>query len=164
MNLMNPEPGTIFWTALTFVILLLILKKMAWGPILQALEEREKKIKDSLEKADLTQKETEAAIAKNQEILESAKREAQAFLAKSRATAESTKEEILQRAHDEAVNMLEKAKREIASEREKAIEEIRNEAADLSISIASKLIGRSLSEDDHKNIIERSLQKMVEAY
>ncbi|NIR51384.1 F0F1 ATP synthase subunit B [candidate division KSB1 bacterium] len=163
MNLLNPDPGTIFWTALTFVFLLFILKKLAWGPILQALEERERKIKESLEKADAAQKETEAAMAKQQEIMDSAKREAQELMAKSRSTAESTKEEILKKAQDEASKMLEKAKREIDSQREKAIEEIRNEAADLSIAIASKLIGKSLSRDDHREIIDESLDKMVEA-
>ncbi len=163
MNLLSPEPGTIFWTALTFLILLLILRKMAWGPILQALEERERKIKESLEKADAVQRETEEAAARSREILESAKREAQDLLAKSRVTAEATKEEILEKARSEAAGMLEKAKREIDAQREKAIEEIRREAADLSVAIASKLIGRSLSKEDHRALIEESLQKMAEA-
>ncbi|MFQ5636625.1 MAG: F0F1 ATP synthase subunit B [bacterium] len=162
MELLTPAWGTVFWTTLTFILLLFILKKTAWGPILQVLEERETKIKESLDKADVAQKETEAAMAKNQEMLESAKKEAQELLAMSRMTAETTKEEILQKARSEAAHLLEKAKREINSEREKAIEEIRNETADLSVAIASKLIGRVLSKDDHRDLIEDSLQKMAE--
>ncbi len=162
MNLLNPEPGTIFWTALTFIFLLFILKKMAWTPILQALDDREKRIKDSLDKADAAQKETELAMVKHQEIMESAKKEAQELLAKSRNTAETTKDEILQKARAEASNMLEKAKKEISLEKEKAVEEINKQTAELSIYIASKLIGKTLSQADHKDIIEDSLGKMVE--
>ncbi|RMF70569.1 MAG: ATP synthase F0 subunit B [Calditrichaeota bacterium] len=163
MNLLTPEPGTLFWTAATFILLLFVLKKMAWGPVLQALAEREKRIKEALEKADAAQRESEQAMAKNQEILDAAKREAQELLVKSRKTAEATKEEIIQKAQAEAANMLEKAKREISLEREKAVEEIRNQAAELSVMIASKLIGKTLSQEDHKAIIDKSIKNMLEA-
>ena len=163
MELLSPAYGTIFWTTLTFLSLLFILKKMAWGPILQALEEREKRIKESLEKADEAQKETEAALAKNQEIMDQAKKEAQGLLAKSRKTAETTKDEILQKAQTEASTLLERAKREITLEREKAVDDIRKQTAELSVQIASKLIGKSLSKDDHKDIIDESLKKIAEA-
>ena len=75
MELLTPSLGTLFWTSATFVILLLILKKVAWGPILQTLAERETRIKEALEKADTAQKETEEAMAKNQELLDNAKKE-----------------------------------------------------------------------------------------
>ena len=163
MELLTPALGTIFWTALTFILLLFILKKLAWGPLLQMLDDREKKIKESLEKADAAQKETEEALARNQEIMTAAKKEAQELLNKSRKTAETTKEEIIQKAQAEAAGMLEKAKREIGLEREKAVEEIRQQAAELSVMIASKLIGKTLSKDDHREIIEDSLEKMLEA-
>lgn len=157
---LNPEYGTMFWTSVTFIALFLILKKMAWGPLLQSLAEREQKIKESLDKADAAQKETEQALAKNQEVLEAARKEAQELLNKSRKTAEASKEEIIQKARTEATNLLERAKKEITQERDKAVEEIRNQTADISISIASKLIGKSLSSEDHKDIIEESLKKM----
>lgn len=163
MELLLPNLGTFFWTALTFVILLLILKKTAWKPILDMLEEREQKIKESLEKADAAQKETEAALAKNQEIMDQAKKEAQELLSKSRKMAESTKEDIVKKADDEATKIVSKAKKEIALEKEKAIDDLRSQAAELSVMIASKIIGKSLSVDDHKEIIESSLKNMVEA-
>lgn len=162
MELLTPAYGTIFWTTLTFLLLLFILKKKAWGPILQALDEREKRIKESLEKADAAQKETEEALVKNQEIMDQAKKEAQELLAKSRKTAETTKEDILQKAKTEAASVLDRAKREIFLEKEKAVEDIRKQTAELSVMIASKLIGKTLSKDDHKNIIDDSLQKMAE--
>ena len=157
---LNPEYGTMFWTSVTFIALFLILKKMAWGPLLQSLAEREQKIKESLDKADAAQKKTEQALAKNQEVLDAARKEAQELLNKSRKTAEASKEEIIQKARTEATNLLERAKKEITQERDKAVEEIKNQTADISISIASKLIGKSLSSEDHKDIIEESLKKM----
>jgi F-type H+-transporting ATPase subunit b len=102
-------------------------------------------------------------MAKHQENLEAAKREAQDLLAKSRKTAEATKEEILQKAQTEAANILERAKREINLEREKAVEELKKQAAELSIMIASKLIGKSLSKDEHKKLIEQSIKEMVQS-
>ncbi len=163
MELLTPSVGTLFWTGLTFVLLLFILKKMAWGPVLQMLDEREKKIQESLEKADAAQKETEAAVAKNLEIMEQAKKEAQSLLSQSKKTAEATREELTKRAEAEATKIVDKAKKDIAQEREKAVEELRNQAAELSVAIASKLIGKTLSKDDHKDIIESSLKQMVEA-
>ncbi len=160
--LLDPHWGTLFWTALTFVLLLVILKKLAWTPILQTLAERERRIREALEKAEATQKETEAAMAQHQANLEAAKREAQELLAKSRKTADAAKEEILQKAQAEANSLLERAKREISLEREKAVEEIKKQTAELSVQIASKLIGKSLSKEDHKQLIEESLKKMVQ--
>ncbi len=161
MELLSPALGTIFWTALTFVLLLVILRKLAWGPLLAMLDERETKIRESLEKADAAQKETEQALARNQEMVEQAKKEAQELLSKSRKAAEASKEEIVQKAHAEATKMIDKAKKEIDGEREKAVEEIRSQTAELSVMIASKLIGKSLSAEDHKDIIDSSLKKMV---
>lgn len=163
MNLLNPDPGTIFWTAATFILLLVVLRKMAWKPILQTLAEREKRIQEALQKADAAQKESEETMVKQKEIIEAAKREAQELLSKSRKTAEATKEEILQKANSEAENLLERAKKEINLEREKAVEEIKKQAADLSIMIASKLVGKALSAKDHQDVIAESIKKMVEA-
>ena len=163
MSLLTPALGTLFWTALTFVVLLFVLKKMAWKPILQMLEEREQHIKESFEKADAARKETEQALAKNQEILEQAKKEAQELLSKSRKTAETAKEDIIRKAESEATKILDKARKEISLEKEKAIEELKSQAAELSIMIASRIIGKSLSAADHKAIIESALKNMVEA-
>ena len=164
MNLLSPQIGTIFWTALTFLLLLFILRRMAWNPILQTMAEREKRIKEALDKADAAQKESEETMVKQKEIIESAKHEAQELLGKSKKTAETTKEEILQKANSEAENILERAKKEISLEKEKAVEEIKSSAAELSIMIASKIVGKSLSPKDHQDVIKESIQKMSEAH
>ena len=162
MELLSPALGTVFWTALTFVVLLFILKKAAWAPLIAALQEREVKIREALDKADAARKESEAAIVKNQEILDEAKKEAQELLSKSRTTAEATKEEIIQKAESEAAALVDKARKEITVEREKAVEELKKQTTELSISIASKLIGKTLSNEDHKDIIDESLNRFTE--
>jgi len=163
MSLLTPEVGTIFWTAVTFLLLLFILKKMAWTPILDTLAEREGRIKEALAKADAAQKESEETMVKQKEIIDAARKEAQELLSKSRKTADATKEEILQKAQSEAENLLERAKKEIAQEKEKAVDELKHEAVELSVMIASKIIGKSLSAEDHQDVIRESMQKMAEA-
>jgi F-type H+-transporting ATPase subunit b len=142
--------------------LLFILKRAAWGPLITALQERETKIREALEKADIARKETETALARNQEILDEAKKDAQDILSKSRTTAEATKEEIIQRAQAEATVLVDKARKAITLERDKAVEELKKQTSDLSILIASKLIGRTLSKEDHKRIIDESLERFAE--
>lgn len=162
MDLLSPDIGTIFWTALTFVLLLWVLKKMAWGPLLQTLEDREKRIKEALAKAEAAQRDVDEARERQQEILDSARKEAQELLNKSRKTAEATKEEIIEKAQAEANKILERARNEISLERKKALEEIKKQAVELSVQIASKLIHKSLSPEDHRKLIDESVEEIVE--
>ena len=160
MELMTPHGGTLFWTAVTFVVLLLILSKFAWKPILQGLAEREAKIKESLEAAEKAKLEVQDAAGRQEKILEEAKKEAQEILAKSRNSAELIKEEIVEKAKKEAEGMVETAQRSIELSRDKAIEEIKTLAVELSMAATQQLIGKSLDKSDHESIIRSSLQKM----
>jgi F-type H+-transporting ATPase subunit b len=160
MELLTPQGGTIFWTAVTFAILLIILGKLAWRPILEMLDEREKKISESLEQAEIARAEAEKTMAEQNKIIEAAKKEAQEILNTSRNAADSTKEEIVQKAKQEADQLLNKAKREIELSRDKAIEEIRDLAVELSMTATTKLIGKSLDEKEHKALIEQSIKNI----
>lgn len=160
MELLTPQGGTIFWTAVTFAILLIILGKLAWRPILEMLDEREKKISESLEQAEIARAEAEKTMAEQNKIIEAAKKEAQEILNTSRNAADSTKEEIIQKAKQEADQLLNKAKREIELSRDKAIEEIRDLAVELSMTATTKLIGKSLDEKEHKALIEQSIKNI----
>ena len=158
--LLKVNPGLIFYTVVTFLLLLYILKKLAWKPILGALEEREKRIQESLESAEKARRESEELLQKQHDMLESARKEAQQILDQSRKAAEATRQEILANARAEAEQMLERAKREIALSRDKAIEEIRNLAVDLSIAAASKVIRKTLSREEHRRLVEEAIQEM----
>ncbi|RMD93687.1 MAG: ATP synthase F0 subunit B [Calditrichaeota bacterium] len=160
MSLLNPNTGTIFWTALTFLFLLWALRKLAWKPLLSALNERENRIRESLEKAEEAQKQAEKNIEEYQKMLEKARQESQALIEKGRKTAESVREEIIQNAREEASRLLERAKKEISLEREKAVDEIKKLAVDISLIATRKAIGKALTPQDHKMLIDEALKEI----
>ncbi|HDL18889.1 MAG TPA: ATP synthase F0 subunit B [Bacteroidetes bacterium] len=159
-SLLSVNPGLIFWTVVTFLLLLFILQKLAWKPIISAVENREKRIQESLDRAEKMQQEAEEKLTSYQKMLEDAKKETQEILSKGRKTAEVVREEILSKSNEEARRLLEKAKKDISLEREKALADIRNLAVDLSLSAASRLVERSLTEDDQKKIVANYLKEI----
>ncbi|MDQ7064586.1 MAG: F0F1 ATP synthase subunit B [candidate division KSB1 bacterium] len=160
MDLLSPETGTMFWTALTFLLLLLVLGKLAWKPLVSALNEREQRIRESLEKAEEAQRQAEKNIAEYQAMLEKARAESQEIIERSRKTAETMREEIVENAKKEAERLLERAKKEIALEREKAVDEIRKLAVDLSLIATRKAIGKTLTPKDHEALIQEALKEI----
>jgi len=160
MELMTPQGGTIFWTTVTFVALLLIMWKSAWKPIIQALNERETKIKESLNAADKAKQDVQLALENQQNVIAAAKKDAQEIIDKSQKSAEMVKEEIIEKAKTEAENMLTNAKKEIELSRDQAIEEIQGMAVELSMAATKKLIGKALDKSKHEALIQDSLKKM----
>ncbi|GBD93047.1 ATP synthase subunit b, sodium ion specific [bacterium BMS3Abin05] len=158
--LLNVNPGLIFWTVVTFLFLLLVLKKLAWKPILGGLESREQWIKDTLDDAEKRRREAEQKLAQYEQMLDQAKKETQEIINNSRKTAEMMKNEIVRQANEEAMRLIEKARRDISLESEKAIEEIRKLAVDLSVEAASKLIGQTLTGSGHREIVKKYIQEM----
>ena len=112
-SLLNVNPGLIVWTVITFLLLLFILYKIAWKPILAAAENRERRIQESLDRAEKAQQEAEQKLASYNQILENAKKETQEIVTKGRKAAETMREEILTRSKEESARLLEKAKKEI---------------------------------------------------
>lgn len=160
MELLTPSGGTIFWTMVTFLVLLLILYKIGWRPVLQMLNDREIKIRDSLQQAEKAQQEAEKTLKEQALIIETAKNKAQEILASSRKSAENTSEEIVHAAREEADHMLERAKKEIDQSRNKAVKEIRDLAVELSIAATQKLIGKSLGKDEHERVVQESINNL----
>ena len=162
MDLLTPNTGLMFWTTITFFILYAILYRFAWGPLREALDERERKIKESLEQAEIAQAKAESSLQKQEEIIAKAREEAQALIEKGKSTAETLREDIVKKARQEAENLLERAKSDINLEREKAITEIKKLAVELSIAATTKAIGKALSPKDHEELILQSMQEMGE--
>jgi F-type H+-transporting ATPase subunit b len=152
--------GLVAWTIVIFLLLLFVLRRVAWKPIVGALEERTKRIKDSLEKAEAAQRAAEQARAEYETMMSRARQESQELIAKGRKTAEATRDEIVTGAKTEAEQLLQRAKREIDLARQKALEEIKQTAAELSIDIAGRIIGRSLATRDHQELIRQALSEM----
>tara|TARA_Y100000590_G_C15619766_1_gene977117 strand:+ start:456 stop:941 length:486 start_codon:yes stop_codon:yes gene_type:complete len=155
--------GTLFWSVITFLLLLVVLKKVAWAPIIQALETRESEIKDALSSADKARENAEKASKDYDELVKKARAESQDIIAESKAIGERLKEEIKNKADQEAREMLDKAQVQINAEREKAINEIKSTVVDFSILAASKVIEKNLDSEDNRRIISDAIEGIGKA-
>jgi len=162
MELMTPSGGTIFWTAVTFVLLLLILRKIAWNPILQMLEDRERKIDDSLTTADKIKSMSEIMIAEQGQIILEARKIAKETVDKATQVAEKARADILQKAEKDAEALVEKAKKDIEASKEQAKYEVQKLVVELSMNATEQIIGKSLDKADHERLIKESLTKLGE--
>ena len=152
-RLVTPELGTIIWTLVTFVILFILLKRFAWGPLLQMLDEREKSVRDSLEAAERARAEADETLRRNQEILAGARRETQALLEQGRKESETMRAEILAQARQEAQGLVEQGKRQIQFEQKQAFDSLRAQVADLAIGAAERLIHSELDDAKHRELV-----------
>ena len=158
--LVQLDPGLFIWTILTFVLLLVVLAKFAWKPLLTMLDERQKSIEDSLLSAEKARKELEGINEDSEAILAEARNKAQAIVSDAKSAAEKLKEDIVSKAKSEADGQLEKAKNQIDVEKDKALLEIRQEVVDLSIEVAEKIIKKAVSKEDNAKIIDESLTNL----
>ncbi|MCK6604285.1 MAG: F0F1 ATP synthase subunit B [Ignavibacteriaceae bacterium] len=159
-GLLGVNIGLAFWTVLTFLLLLLILGKFAWKPILKALDERETNIKSSLEAAERAKEETRKLTDENQKILAQAMEEANKLREESRSQAESIKNDILAEAKKKSDEMLASATHEIEVKKQEALSEIKNQIADISIDIASKILKANVDKEKNKTLIESGLNEI----
>jgi len=160
--LVQPDPGLFIWTILTFLVLVGLLAKFAWRPLLEALERRQATIAKALDDAKLAKQELERLQKESAEMMRQARVEAEAIIARSRTDAEALREELKQRSRAEAAAIVKNAEQQIQLETARAIQQIRHEAVDLSVTIASKILQRQVSKEDNEALIEATL-KQVEA-
>ena len=160
--LVQPDPGLFIWTILTFVVLVALLARFAWGPLLKALEGRQAMIVKSLDDAQRAKQELERLQQESARIVTAARIEAEAIVSRSRSDAELLREEIKQKSRAEAAAIVKNAENQIQLETARAIQQIRHEAVDLSVTIASKILKRNVSKADNEGLIEETL-KQVEA-
>jgi len=158
--LVQPDPGLFIWTILTFLGLLFALKKLAWGPLLAALEARQNDIRTSLDNAQKARQELERLNQESANIINKARVEADQIIVGSRADADRLREEMKQKARGEADAIVKNAERQIQLETARALQQIRAEAVDLSVMIASKLIQRNLTKEDNERLIEEALTQV----
>ena len=161
--LVKLDPGLFIWTILTFVLLLTVLAKFAWKPLLLMLDERNKSIEESLLSAEKARKELENINQESKAILMKAKTEAQSIISEAKSAADNMKEDIVSKARNEAEGQLEKAKIQINVQKDKAMSEIRDEVVNLSIQIAEKVIKKNISKEDNVDLIKKSLDN-IEGY
>jgi len=158
--MLNPNPGLILWTILTFILLLIILRKFAWKPLLGILSKREESVKIALEKAEKAQSEAERIYLENQKALERASAEGQKILNESRIFAEKIKEDIIEKASQQSRKMLDAAKEEIARDKDAAMQELRSEIAAIAVGAAGKIIDETLDENKHRNLVDSYMREL----
>ena len=161
MELVTPQIGLIFWTSLSFLILMFILKKFAWSPILGAVKEREASIREALESADNARLEMANLQADNERILKEARIERDAMLKEARAMKENIVSEAKNKANAEADKLVAAAKVIIESEKNAAISELKDSVSALSIEIAEKVLRAELADSDKQKADTEELLKDV---
>lgn len=158
--LVQTDPGLFIWTIITFLVLLALLAKFAWRPLLEALERRQESIRKSLDDAKRAQEELARLQTESAEIIRQARVEADGLITRTRADAERLREEMRQKARAESEGIVRNAERQIQLETARALQQIRTEAVDLSVMIASKIIQRNLSKEDNERLIDEALRQV----
>ena len=146
MDLITPSVGLIFWTAVVFIILLVLLRSLAWKPILSAVKEREQSIEDALNAAKKAKEEMALLNAQNEKIMKEARAERDAILKEAREMTENIINEAKNSATVEANKLIENAKSAIQNEKASAMADIKNQVGQLSIEIAEKILTKELAD------------------
>jgi F-type H+-transporting ATPase subunit b len=158
--LVTPDPGLFIWTILTFLVLVALLAKFAWKPLLAALEARRLLIAKAIDDAEKTKKELERVQQESVGLLTKARVEAESILSRGRADADAFREEMRQKAIADAGAIVKRAEKEIQLETGRAVEQLRRESAELSVAIASKVLGRVVSKDDNAALIDETIRQI----
>lgn len=162
MGLVSPNPGTIFWMVIVFGIVMLILKKFAWKPILYALKERENSIASALMSAENARKEVASLKADHEAIRLEAQREKEQILKDARDIKEKIIADAREKAQSEAQKAIEQAREQIQLEKVAAINDIRKQVVDLSVNIAEKVIRQKISSSaEQEKMIDLMLKDLT---
>ena len=153
------DPGLIIWTTIIFTTLLIVLKKFAWKPILDSVDERSKNIKEALEAAEKAKLEMEMVNSDNERIIAEAKAERDVLLKEAREIKITIISEAKEKATIEADNIISSAKDQIHNQKMKAITELKNQVAEISIDMTEKILRKELDNSDkHKKLVSTILK------
>jgi len=161
MDLVIPSIGLIFWTSLVFIILLFLLAKFAWKPILKSVKERETKIETALEASEKAREEMAALKSQNENLRKEALVERDALLKEAREMKDKIVSEAKNTAKEEGERIIESAREVITNEKMAAVTEIKNQVATLSIEIAEKIVKEKLSTDEKQKTLVDGLVKEI---
>jgi F-type H+-transporting ATPase subunit b len=158
--MLDINPGLIVWTIVTFILLLIVLRKFAWSSIVGALTEREESIRQALKSAEDAKLEAERILQENKKQLEKIEAESRRILNEGRALGEKLKTEIVEKASQQSRNMVEQAKQEIERDKDAAIAQLRGEVANLALTAAGKILNETLDGDKHRKLVDDVLKSL----
>jgi F-type H+-transporting ATPase subunit b len=161
MDLVSPNPGLILWTALTFLILLFILRKYAWKPILQAVTDRENSIESALLKADAVREEMARLTNENEALLKQARAERDAIISEGTKVKNQIISDAKEAAQKEGARQIELARQEINNQKLIAMADVKNQVAALSLEIAEKVLRKQFEDQKKQDELVKELLKEV---
>jgi len=153
-TLLSVEPGLMIWTIIIFTLLVLLLRKFAWKPLIDSLNKREQTIKDSVDKAEHLRQEAEKMFDENKKLLAKADEESRRIINEGKGYAEKLRNELIGKTHEDATRIIQQAKDEIEREKISALNDLKSEIADLAVRAAGKIIDENLDEKKQKKIID----------
>ncbi len=155
---------TLFWsTLILFLLFTFVLKKFAWGPLLEIVEGREKTVRDQVEGAQRAQIEAQALLNQRQDLLKEATREREEMLARAQKEAEALRVDLVGKAKGDAEGILERAKQQIEREKNQAIVELRRQVADIAMEAAGKIVKSSLTPEAQKKLVDETISALPRA-
>lgn len=152
-NLLNPDTGLIIWTIVSFTLLVLLLGKVAWKPLIAALKEREDGIRKAIGDAADSKKSAEDMKAQLEKELASAQDKAAAMIAQTQKEAQKLREQMLKDAETESRKMLDQTRSQLEEEKQKITRDLRQEVAGLSVKVAEKLLKHSMNNKEQENLV-----------
>ncbi len=162
MNLITPDFGLFFWMTISFLILVFILKRFAWKPILNMLQKREKSIDEAIRAAEIARQDMEKLKFNNEQLMRQAKAERDEILKEARNIRESIIDEAKIKANEEANRIIQSAKESIHYEKMAAMTELKNQLATLSIEIAEQILKEELKNSEkHNKMIKQMLENVT---
>src|SRR4051794_38870993 len=158
--LISVTPGLMIWTIVCFLITLWVLKRYAFGPIQKMIDERQARIRQAIDEADHARDEARALLEEHRALIAGARHDSEEILAEARRVADSTRERVREEAEADRQRRLEETHRQVEAETRRALEQIRAEVADLTLIAATKVTGKSLTDADHRRLIDESIREL----
>ncbi|HAF17871.1 MAG: F0F1 ATP synthase subunit B [Thermacetogeniaceae bacterium] len=156
--------STVIWAIINFLVILAILYKFAYNPVMKFLDNRSEEIANNIAEAERNRSESEALLKEYQEKIAQASNEAQEIIARANKVTEEERNRILAQTRDEAAALLERARQEIQRERDEALFAVRQEVSTLAVMAAEKILSRNLSTEDNKRIVDDFLNEVGEIH
>ena len=154
MDILKLELPLAVWSVIVFLVLLAVLGKFAWGPLMKALHQREEHLEHTLQETERARAEAERMMAEHRAQMAQAAEQVRSLIEQGRRDAEASAAEILRKAQAEAESARDRARREIGTARDQALQEIWTKTADLAVSVAGKVLDRELGADDRRRLVE----------
>ncbi len=155
--LISVTPGLMIWTIVCFLITLFVLKRYAFGPIQNMIDQRRERIRQSIEEAEHARAEARRLLDEHRSLIGQARREAEEILSEARRVADSQRERVKEETEADRKRRLEETRRQIEAETQRALEQIRSEVAELALLATTKVTGKILDDEDHRRLVEEAV-------